>query len=955
MKIAVLTLSRMGDILLAGPMLDRIQELFPASEIHLIVPTSFVDVGRGLNAECVHALNTDELIVNAAKRPLMIDLYRLIENELSNLLAIKFDRIYNLGYDTISAILSNLLQGQVASGLFFDDEGKRRIAGDWARMAMTSHLARGLNPFHLSDLQLGMAGERDRTVRPVSYRIPEDAQMRMESLLTSLNVSSESTNQLVVMQVGASHPSKRWQAESFGEVARLLHERTGATIVYTGTGNEKELIHTSMQVAGQSAINLAGQTDIPTLAALLRRANLVISNDTGTMHLAQAVGTPVVCLTLGNALSHETGPYGADNLIVEPDIECFPCSFQVHCPHFNCHGHIQPSLVTQLALDMLNHTVPTRYELKAEVRITRTRFDEHGFWATELLHGRKDRFDELRDGYRTLLRNRFNGGSTVEHPTGFTSLNDSTSAQNLLAIANEGVTISNALLNIIETGKGEDQLQLFAQQIDAAQDNVLSQFLHTEELHPLLALFRFELENISGQDPQLQISATGKAFKRLAESVDQLSGSEPSSTNPGVITLKQQNHTRTPEPVISNGDSSSPYARFTRPRFRSERLNILLFENDYYLQGEIRTALQQLGHRVHSIRYLESGNVIEQLLMASLDADLLMTVNHLGFDQDGELASLLEKIKLPYVSWFADRPQYILLDHQVAAGDMAHLFTWERNTINELTDYGFQRVGYLPLATDEQSFAASISPANSLRGPCWVANSMVEPVREWEGRANVRSAHEPLLRMAVEDLLDQRRDPWHALNDAIQQFPVITDNWTHGDKLRMATLIAFRATREDRRRIANAGLSTDLEVVGDDGWKQLVTDVELRDQINYGSDLASYYASSIQLNSTSYQMPTSVNQRVFDVPCAGGVLLTDDQDDLYDLFDVEKECIIYRTPEELVEKIEFIKNHENSVREISELARNRIHSNHTYKQRLQTILGVVREDFKPAFHAERRA
>ncbi len=953
MKIAVLTLSRMGDILLTGPMIDRLHELHHGCEIHLIVPKTFVSVGEGLNVEHVHALDTDSLIRSSAKNPPLIEYYLQVVHELSDLRAIPFDLNYNLGYDTVSATVSHLMHGDVVAGQFFDEHGNRRIAGDWARMAMTSHLARGLNPFHLADLQLGMTGKRDNTIPPMNYSIPDDARARAQSMLRSLGANDNSAP-TVVMQVGASHPSKRWDAQSFGIVARELNEKHGIFTMFTGTANENQLIQEAVQIAGSSAINLAGKTDIPILAAILEQASLVISNDTGTMHLAQAVGTPVLCLTTGNALSQETGPYGDGNLIVEPDIDCFPCNFEVQCPHLNCHGHIDPALVTRLALDMLGNTVPDRYELSAPVRITRTYFDEDGFWNTRLLHGRTKRFDPLREAYRVLLKARFVGEKADASLIHDLHLVEWESAKNLLELANTGLAATNALQDLVSDTSDTDQLQRLARQIDEVQDKVLSDFLHAHELHPLLALFRFELENTSGENPESRVEATQKAFSRLIDSLHGITGAHR-KTSEVHQEVQQESHQLTNDTSFVDDGIVSPYARFARPRFRDERATVLLLESEYYLQSEIRNALQRLGHHIISLRYLESGNVIEQLLMASLEADVLMTVNHLGFDQDGELASLLEKIKLPYVSWFADRPQYILLDHQAAAGEMAHIFTWEHNTIKELNEYGFQRVNYLPLATDETAFVVSNAQVGPLHGPRWVANSMVEPVREWEGRAKVRSSHEPVLRMAVQELLDKRCDPWDALNVAVQQFPVITQDWTQGDKLRFTTLVALRATREDRKRIAQATLTYGLEIVGEEGWSKSIPGIRALDQIDYGPGLAQYYANSIQLNSTSYQMPTSVNQRVFDVPCASGVLLTDDQADLHELFDAEHECFTYRTPDEAVEKIQYLKDNPDSARRVSNLARTRILAEHTYKQRLETIIDSVREAHKPAIRVERRA
>ncbi len=948
MKIAVLTLSRMGDILLAAPFIERLHRLYPKAELHLIVPKPFREVGQGMRVAEVHTIDTDALIVATAKREPLIDLYRKQSGELGELLNIPFDKVFNLSYDLVSAILAHLIPGEVGGGLYLDNTGQRRIAGDWARMAMTSHLARGMNPFHLADLQLGFAGRHEGRIRPARFNISDSGRLSLNALLPEDKLGDED-DPVVVIQTGASHPSKRWTPQAFGQVARLLHERNNAQIVFTGTPAEAEQVTEAMAGLGDWAFNLAGRTSIQSLAAVLESANLVISNDTGTMHLAQSVNTPVLCLTLGNALSQETGPYGEGHLVVEPTIDCFPCDFQVQCPHFNCHRQIEPDGIATLAEDLLEERDPDPAVLVDQpVRVWRTGFDEHGFWDLTLLHGTPATEDAYRKKYRDLLKHRFDG-LPIQPKTKPVSLPirdaNRVSINRLLHLAEEGLAASCALQELLAGEGQQDQLMQAAGEVDRLQTEVLNSFLHVEAIHPLLALFRFEIENISDKDPLWQVKQTGETFDRLAASIRALLDESKPEAQPAPAKAK---------PAKTSDTSDLPYDRFRRPRFRQERLTVLMFESGYYLQGEIRNALERLGHRVVPIRYLEHGKVIEQLLLSSLEADLLITVNHLGFDQDGELAALLEKIQLPYVSWFADRPQYILLDHNAAAGEMAHIYTWEKQTIDELKDYGFERVKYLPLATDETVFGSLASKRNGLSGPRWVANSMVEPVQEWERRANARTAHDPMLSMAVEELLSERRDPLTVLNEVVLQYPVMTQDWTHGDKLRMATLVAFRATREDRKRIAEAAHTTGLEIVGDEGWHELMPTTTLHPSIDYGPALALYYNSSIQLNSTSFQMPTSVNQRIFDVPCAGGVLLTDAQEDVFELFDAKQECFTFHTPAEARDKVKYIKRHEAEAYKRSERARERILREHTYTQRLKTIVGEVRNAMQHSVPAERR-
>jgi spore maturation protein CgeB len=88
-------------------------------------------------------------------------------------------------------------------------------------------------------------------------------------------------------------------------------------------------------------------------------------------------------------------------------------------------------------------------------------------------------------------------------------------------------------------------------------------------------------------------------------------------------------------------------------------------------------------------------------------------------------------------------------------------------------------------------------------------------------------------------------------------------------------------------------------------------------------------------------MPSAVNQRVFDIPLAGSFVLSDDQKDLRELFDVPKEAVVYESLVDLREKIAYYLAHENERQAIVAAARKRIKSEHTYSDRIKKILQLL--------------
>jgi heptosyltransferase-1 len=126
------------------------------------------------------------------------------------------------------------------------------------------------------------------------------------------------------------HPSarwetKRWPAERFAQLADRLIAQEGMRIMIVGSGGETSQIDQMLRQMNRPAINLAGQTELLQLAALLRRSNLLVSNDSGPMHLAAAVGTPVVAI-FGPTDPSRVGPYGDGHVVLRKEIDCSRCT-----------------------------------------------------------------------------------------------------------------------------------------------------------------------------------------------------------------------------------------------------------------------------------------------------------------------------------------------------------------------------------------------------------------------------------------------------------------------------------------------------------------------------------------------------------------------------------------------------------------------------------------------------
>jgi lipopolysaccharide heptosyltransferase II len=142
-------------------------------------------------------------------------------------------------------------------------------------------------------------------------------------------------------------PAKRWPAEHFVELGRRL-VASGYAVWLLGSAADREFA-LPIAAAVSEAHDVTGRTDLGTAIDLLASASVVICNDSGLMHAAAAVGTPVVAL-FGSSSPRFTPPLSALSQVAKIDIACSPC-FKRVCPlgHFKCMRELSPDLVYDLA------------------------------------------------------------------------------------------------------------------------------------------------------------------------------------------------------------------------------------------------------------------------------------------------------------------------------------------------------------------------------------------------------------------------------------------------------------------------------------------------------------------------------------------------------------------------------------------------------------------------------
>ncbi|MBI5521329.1 MAG: glycosyltransferase family 9 protein [Desulfarculus sp.] len=348
-SLMVIQLARLGDFLQTTPLLAALRASHPQARIAVAVAPAVLPLARACrHVDQVHILDPAHMR-EAAAGPPHLGLARL-RGLCEPLWAEEAQEVYNLNLSHLAAGLAAGWSGARLRG-WRPDPARGALTGEaWTPFVMHMVSDRRLTRLHLCDILASYAQPHGPPATRLDQRVEPQALAAARALLPSAGPR-------VVLQLGANHDLRRWPLESFAQLARGLAGQ-GARLVITGAGGERPLGHRLAAALGPGAplTDLMGQTDLPTLAGVLAQADLVVSADTGTLHLATAVGARVLALFMGPAQAHETGPYGPGHLVLQARDACGPCledrpACQGQAP---CRRLIGPAAAFQAGLRLLH-------------------------------------------------------------------------------------------------------------------------------------------------------------------------------------------------------------------------------------------------------------------------------------------------------------------------------------------------------------------------------------------------------------------------------------------------------------------------------------------------------------------------------------------------------------------------------------------------------------------------
>lgn len=391
----------------------------------------------------------------------------------------------------------------------------------------------------------------------------------------------------------------------------------------------------------------------------------------------------------------------------------------------------------------------------------------------------------------------------------------------------------------------------------------------------------------------------------------------------------------------------------TVPRASSRQhktLRPLLLYGNFFLEHELKQALGQITSEAPiclPYKSLGSSHSFSAALERALQVDrpdYIMSVNMKGFDGNGLLGEISERYGIPVVVWFVDDPHPILLHQAKFIRPNMIALCWEKCFLPFLSRQGFSSVHYLPLACDESTF--SFCPTSPTIPLCFVGSSMhgqfLDDIRR---RFLWKPELQPLVEIAATKMLEDKSvAPGPLLTAVTAQQRVQLPFDDPRNTCWLISYIVHTAGMHKRRKFLKEITDLGLHTFGDpQEWERLLGPAAgHHPPVDYRRELASIYRSSaINVNITSCQMRSAVNQRVFDIPSCGGFVLSDNQKDLGELFELGTEAVEFASGGDLREKIVFYGKHDDARGKISSRARLRIQKEHRYVHRLEEIAKLV--------------
>jgi ADP-heptose:LPS heptosyltransferase len=525
----------MGDLIQTTPLIQGLKDKHPNARITLMVSSDFEDAVSlipGVDDSIVFNLRQFK-DSNVWEDDSWVKIYQYIESELNSIRNKDYDLLVNLSHSRFSALMVHYLKVQNVIGFHCSATGDRITGHPWMQYFGTEPFNRDFNEFNLVEIFSRSAGV-DMAGREIQVLQNSTDFYSDEGGISNL---SKSGDDLVIgFQIGSSLENRRWSTASFAELADLLVEKFNAQILIFGVTSESKSAAEMMQLTNNKSrvTDLTGKTDLKQLTGLLKGCDYLVTNDTGTMHLAAALNTKIIGLFFSHAHPFETAPFSSGHLIFQARISCAPCSYGVHCSNIVCVEKVLPEHILRFVQNHIEHRtwqLPSDLLNSSELNVYETVTSAQGLirlkplirhdlkledvfrlaysilWRETLVEGRSAIFKGLQE----LLEDYKNSDSIT---IGKLIKNKTKILKMVEALGKEGGRLCEG---IIKSAAHSLPVKLvrFGEDIQKIDDKIELTGMTHPELKPITDMFTKRKENLVGSDiSQLGIESR-KCYKLL--------------------------------------------------------------------------------------------------------------------------------------------------------------------------------------------------------------------------------------------------------------------------------------------------------------------------------------------------------------------------------------------------------------------------------------------------------
>lgn len=335
-RILLIKPSALGDVVHALPVLNLLKQRWPAAKISWLIASNFAGLIRGHpQVDEVIAFDRDRFSRAWCDPFATGELFQFIQLLRSR----KFDLVVDLQGLFRSGILAALTRAPFRVGF--------ANAREMAHLFYTHHVPIESMEQHAVDRYLAVSDALGCGRAPVQFDLSVS-----DTTAGEVDAMLEGVGRFALLLPGTNWPTKRWPAEHFASLIEPLRNQQGLSTVLGGGPDAAPIaaeirnIYQRSKAGSESRetnLDLTGQTTLPQLVALIARAELVIANDSGPMHIAAAMNKPLIT-PFGPTNPIRTGPYQRPESVVRVDVPCSPC-YSKRCSHVSCMKLLRPELV----------------------------------------------------------------------------------------------------------------------------------------------------------------------------------------------------------------------------------------------------------------------------------------------------------------------------------------------------------------------------------------------------------------------------------------------------------------------------------------------------------------------------------------------------------------------------------------------------------------------------------